>query len=99
MNVNPFTDGSQVFCNRACIQDVAGRMAEMRRAVLEVHLTLQKANAIIKLCGNAQLLVGGCIASDTEWRIVSGYFGDVAVSSGAKLGVIVARCGVRRLDS
>lgn len=66
----------------------------MRGAVDEMHLSLQQPDAVVQLSGNIEGLVGSCISGPNEGRVVSRYFGDVAVFSPAEFGVVVAGCGV-----
>jgi hypothetical protein len=65
-------------------------MAEMRRGVHKVHLSLQESDSIVQLCGYRESLVGSCVTGFDEGRVVGGDFGDVAIFSGAEFRVVVA---------
>lgn len=90
VRIDPFTDGGEVCCDRPCVEDIAGRVAEMRRAIFEVHLALEETDAIVQLGGDWQGLVGSCIAGDDEGRVVGCDFSDVAIFPRAEFGVVVA---------
>jgi hypothetical protein len=65
-------------------------MAEMRRAIDKVCLTLEETDAIVELGDHVQLLICGSIASSNEWGVVSSHFCDVAVRALTKLDKVIA---------
>ena len=73
-------------------------MAEMRRprggVGRPLDLGLQEADAIVKLVGYRELLVGGGRTGADKRAVVGAYFGDVAVFAVAEFRVVVAGTSV-----
>ncbi len=86
----PVVDCSEIFSDWSSVEDIARSMAEMRRGVHKVHLSLQESDSIVQLCGYRESLVGSCVTGFDEGRVVGGDFGDVAIFSGAEFRVVVA---------
>lgn len=64
MGVHPLVHLAQPFVDGAGIQQIAGRVAEVRHRAVgrELHLRLQEAHAIVQLRLDGQLLVGARVA-------------------------------------
>ena len=104
MRCHPVGDLRKPVGNRSCVKNVALRMAEVRFGTTgrPLNLGLQEANAVVELCGDIVLLVGGEVVGRDEWRVMASNLGDIAVLAHAKLGVVVTGLRVgdgRRLDT
>lgn len=87
---NPFCHSGEVVGHGAGVEDVTGGVAEEDRAVGDVGLDLEHADAVVELVDDIVGLVGGGIVGLDEGRVVSADLGDVAVFAVAELDVQVA---------
>ena len=94
MAFNPGVYFAEVFGDWTSVEDIARCVAEMGNVTDKVHLSLQESDSIVQLGCYWESLICGCVSTFDEWRVMSRYFGDVGVFSGAKLGVVVTRRGV-----
>lgn len=89
MRVEPGDDGAEIVFDGADVEQRAGGVAVVKRAVEEVRLALQDADAVVKLLRYRVLLVGSGVVGARAGRVVGGDFGDFAVFAGTEGCIVV----------
>ena len=94
MRLHPGCDFAEIVFYSTRVEQVAGGVAKVQRAIDIVSRSLQHADAIVELLRYTILLVARNVILSRVRRVVGGYLSDIGVLAGAEFEVVVARLSV-----